>query len=144
MGSYIRRTDEEIIEALHKNDGLITRAAKALGVGAGVIYDRRLKVPAVDEAIRDAREGLCDLAQEGLRHHLIEKAPWAISLTLKTLGKSRGFVERVESREITDEELDELLDKAIAKERAKLGESERLPRPDEDGDGVLARTSPAS
>lgn len=124
-GSPKTYTDEEIISVLVKCNGLISRAAKKLGCTPRTIYLRRDKNPEIARIIHEARSEMADDAEEGLKHHLEQKAPWAIALALKTLGKDRGYVERVEHREITDEELDRALDKAIAKEREQLGEEEK-------------------
>ncbi|AMV20681.1 helix-turn-helix domain-containing protein [Planctomyces sp. SH-PL14] len=104
-GGHRQFTDEEILDALAACQGLISRAARRLGCTPRAIYYRRAKNPEIDRAILEARSQLIDDAEEGLRHHLEQQAPWAIAFVLKTLGKNRGYVERVETREVSDETL---------------------------------------
>lgn len=112
-----KKTDEEIIAAIrvHKT---ITAAAAALGCAETVIYERRKKSVAISEAIMEARGRLVDKAEASVERLIDQDDFRAVNLVLRTLGKDRGYVERVETVEITDE----MLDKAIAKEREKLGE----------------------
>ena len=49
---------DKIIEGLRKNKGIITRTAKALGCSVDVIYNRIKDTPAVEEALKEAREAL--------------------------------------------------------------------------------------
>jgi hypothetical protein len=42
------------------------------------------------------REEIVDYAEMGLRGAVLNKEAWAIAFSLKTLGKSRGYVERQE------------------------------------------------
>ena len=114
-GSPKTYTHEEIADALQKCNGLVSRAAKRLGCTPRIIYLARDRNPEIERIIREARSEMADDAEEGLKHHLNQKAPWAIALALKTLAKDRGYVERVETREISDE----ALDREIEKERAK-------------------------
>lgn len=123
--AFRQLTDEEIIEALAACQGLISRAARRLGCTARTIYYRRAKNPEIDRAILEARAQLIDDAEEGLRHHLAKRAPWAIAMVLKTLGKSRGYVERIETREVSDETLLLALEREREIERVRrLGEGE--------------------
>ena len=73
---------------------------------------------AMQLAILEAREALIDMAEAGLDRLLAEGDFRAINLTLRTLGKNRGYVERVDRHHITDEELE----RALARERQRLEE----------------------
>jgi hypothetical protein len=54
------------------------------------------KVPAMKQAVEDARGEVVDYAEQKLRLAVLNGEPWAIGMTLKTIGKSRGYVERQE------------------------------------------------
>jgi len=113
-----KKTDEEIIAAIrvHKT---ITAAAAALGCADTVIYDRRKKSVAISEAILQARLTMVDKAETALEKLIADGDFRAVNLALRTLGKDRGYVERVETREISDE----ALDREIAKERERMEEA---------------------
>jgi hypothetical protein len=58
--------------------------------------------PEVAEAVADAREELIDIAELRLRKAVQDGEAWAIALTLKTIGKGRGYVERHEVQNLSD------------------------------------------
>jgi hypothetical protein len=79
---------------LTEHYGIITEAAEILGCNRATIYNYVHRYPVVEAALAEGRERLLDLAESGLVEHLRERAPWAISLTLRTAGRSRGWVDR--------------------------------------------------
>jgi len=85
-----------IIEALKKTHGMIYLAAEDLGCAAITIYRRAEKVAAVRETIDSYRGKLIDKAELKLEQAVMNGEPWAVAMVLKTLGKSRGYVERQE------------------------------------------------
>jgi hypothetical protein len=89
-----RYTVDQVIEALHAHHGLLTLTADTLQCNRQTLYNYAQRYPAVAEAIADARERLVDLAEQGLIEHLQQRAPWAISLTLRTLGRRRGYEDK--------------------------------------------------
>ena len=85
-----------MIEALKKTNGLVSLAAKNLGCAPKTIYHRAHEVQAVQQAIDDCREELVDIAELALRSCLTKQEPWAVALTLRTIGRHKGYVERQE------------------------------------------------
>ncbi len=85
-----------IIEALKKTHGMIYLAAEDLGCAAITIYRRAEKVAAVRETIDSYRGKLVDKAELKLEQAVLNGEPWAIQITLRTIGKHRGYVERQE------------------------------------------------
>jgi hypothetical protein len=83
-----------VISVLRDHHGLLVLAAGELGCSRQTLYNYIRRYPKVAEVLTEERERLVDLAEHGLIHHLQEKSPWAISLVLKTLGRSRGYIER--------------------------------------------------
>jgi hypothetical protein len=96
MSGARRYTTEEIIAALKETNGLISLAAKRLRCVPQTIYTRAQRVQSVRQTIDDCREEMVDYAELALRASVTNKEPWAVSLVLKTLGKKRGYVERIE------------------------------------------------
>lgn len=96
MAGEQKYTSEQIIQALKDTDGLVSLAAKKLNCSPQTIYNRAKAVQSVQQAIDDARDSLVDYAVLALRSAVLSKEAWAVQFTLKTLGKSRGYVERAE------------------------------------------------
>lgn len=89
-----KRTDAEIIEALEKSGGLITHAAKLLGITRNTIYRRMQSSKKVTEAVDDARAIMVDELITAFRQRVKSGDTTAIIFGLKCLGKSAGFVEK--------------------------------------------------
>ena len=89
-------TTEQIISALEATNGLITLAAQRLGCSPQTIYNRANKSKRLKDIIFEKRDNLVDHAELALRAAVLNKEPWAVAMVLKTLGKSRGYVERQE------------------------------------------------
>ena len=68
------------------------------------------------DVAEDAREAELDEAEDSLGEAVRRGEGWAVCFLLKTRGRSRGYVERLEVREVTDEDID----KAIADELQTL------------------------
>ena len=89
-------TNKSIIDAVNSVNGMIYLAARKIGCNPQTIYNRMNKVPAIREAVENARGELVDISEQKLRAAVINGEPWAVAMVLKTLGKSRGYVERQE------------------------------------------------
>jgi len=87
---------EDIIKALEETHGMIYLAANALGCSPHTIYRRAEKNKKVQEVIDVQRGKLIDKAELKLEQAVMNGEPWAVTLTLKSLGKNRGYVERQE------------------------------------------------
>ena len=92
----MRVTDKRMLDAIKKNGGAVYLAARELGCAPNTIYNRMEKVPAMKQAVEDARGEVVDYAEQKLRLAVLNGEPWAIGMTLRTIGKSRGYVERQE------------------------------------------------
>jgi len=86
-----------ICEALHRKQGLVYLAAKELGCAPSTIYRRAKEIKAVQEAIDTSRGQIIDLAENRLYKAIELGEPWAVKYILSTIGKNRGYVERIES-----------------------------------------------
>lgn len=92
----MRVTDKRMLDAIKKNGGAVYLAARELGCAPNTIYNRMKKSPTLKRAVEDARGEVVDYAEQKLRLAILNGEPWAIAMALKTIGKSRGYVERQE------------------------------------------------
>lgn len=90
------RTALRIIEAIKEAHGLLTLAAAKSGIGYTTIRRYVAELPSVAEAVREAKEGMLDIAEGKLYMAISNGEAWAICFYLKTQGKHRGFSERQE------------------------------------------------
>jgi hypothetical protein len=91
-----RFTEKQVVEAILLNKGLIYNTAQSLGCTRQTVYDYRDKYESVRQAIEDARYQILDVAEDRLFKAVESGEPWAIPFMLRTIGKSRGYVERQE------------------------------------------------
>lgn len=97
MAPPVKRTDDEIEEALRAERGMITYAARRLGYSVTSLRDRLEANPARFKPIRDeAREAVIDLAERSLIAKLEDGDLQATTFALRTIGRKRGYAERTE------------------------------------------------
>lgn len=96
--STTRYSAKQVREALEECRGMVSFAAKRLGCTPQTIRKYAERFAQVALAIEDAREDMVDTAELSLRQAVQKGEPWAVTMTLKTLGSKRGYVERQESR----------------------------------------------
>ena len=89
-------TIKQYAQAIHDAQGIISVAARRLGVNRRSIYKARDRSEKVREAIEDAREATLDFAEGKLMQQINEGNTTAIIFFLKCLGKKRGYIERTE------------------------------------------------
>lgn len=89
-------TKKEVIQALQQSKGLVHLAARSLGCTPQTIYNHIKRSEEVRAAIEDARAHSVDVAELALIAAVQKQEAWAVQFMLKTLGKTRGYVERSE------------------------------------------------
>ena len=89
-------TQQQIIDALRETKGMIYLAAKRLGCEAQTIYNYRDRYPAVRAEMEQQDGEVDDAAEMKLYQAIIAGEPWAVQFRLRTKGKGRGYVERVQ------------------------------------------------
>ena len=92
---------QRIIDCLREVNGLVSLAAKRVPCSMTTIYTRARDVAAVRQAIDECRSELVDYGELALRRAVIAGEPWAVAMVLKTLGKSRGYSEKIETESHT-------------------------------------------
>jgi hypothetical protein len=91
-----RYKDSDIIAALAKTKGMVYLAAEVLGCQPKTIYNRFKTSPSVYESYQKENERSLDVAELQLIKQLNDGNTTALIFYLKTKGKRRGYVERVE------------------------------------------------
>jgi hypothetical protein len=115
MAGKQKFTNEAIITALKKRKGLIYLAAETLGCAPLTIYRRVELSQEVAQCLKDQRGKIVDTAENKLFISVNKREPWAVAMVLKTLGKDRGYVERIEMSNVTEEQLAAWADAIAAK-----------------------------
>lgn len=93
-GREERYTPEQILAALRHARGMVTAAARALGCNRQVIYNYKAKYPQIDDVLTEARELQLDTTELALFRAIDNGESWAITLYLKTQGRSRGYTQK--------------------------------------------------
>jgi len=96
MAARQKYTQQQVIEALRDTKGMIYLAAKRLGCEAKTIYNYRDRYPAVRAEMEQQDGEVDDAAEMKLYQAIIAGEPWAVQFRLRTKGKGRGYVERVQ------------------------------------------------
>jgi len=86
----------QIIDALREKHGNLSAAARFLGCDRHTISRYIRLYPSVKSVADEERETLIDFAENQLFKQVQDGNITAIIFTLKTIGKSRGYVERQE------------------------------------------------
>jgi hypothetical protein len=95
-GRKPRFSAEQVAQALRASHGLSTHAAKRLGCKPHTILAYVRRHPICAQAQEEAREALMDDAEARLSEAIERGEPWAVTFALRTVGKGRGYVEKVE------------------------------------------------
>jgi hypothetical protein len=85
-----------VADALTKARGVVSHAARLLDCDRTTVYAYINRYPTVAQARDDAREDLLDYVENKLLEQITEGNMTAIIFYLKTQGRHRGYVERME------------------------------------------------
>lgn len=116
MLKKLKKKQRLFIEAFSKNAANISRACTAVGITRRTYYNWLENNDEFASIIDDINESQIDQAESLLKVRMNDGDTTALIFFLKTKGKSRGYVERVEQlsiskvqddiKKMTDEELD--------------------------------------
>jgi len=98
-----KRLKALFLERYFKFTGNVSELCRQLKIDRGTYYLWMKKDKEFNQAIKDEQEGLIDFVESKLFNLINGKNPTAIIFFLKTKGKSRGYVERVEQQIQGDE-----------------------------------------
>ena len=88
-------TTQQIAAALTETQGLVTLAARRLSCTSQTLYNYFKRYPELLEIRDEARREMVDSAELALKAAILEKQGWAVCFALKTLGRDRGYQERM-------------------------------------------------
>lgn len=91
-----RVSTQQAIEALRDSHGLVSVAAKKLGISRVTLHAMINKMPTVAEARNDAKEALKDFAESAIYQQIKDGNTTMIIFFAKTQMKDRGYIERQE------------------------------------------------
>lgn len=103
-------SDAKIIKAFIKNRGIIGATAATLKVDRSTLYKWMDDTPALKTAQQDARSSFVDKAESKLADNVDAGDMKAIIYTLNTLGRDRGYGQRIIISDKSD--LEEAIDNA--------------------------------
>ena len=110
-----------IIEALEQSLGIVTTACKKVGVGRTTFYQWLKEDEEFAKQVKDIENVALDFAETQLHQQIKDNVPTSTIFYLKTKGKKRGYIERMETENtnknldlsnLTDEELEARLKQA--------------------------------
>jgi hypothetical protein len=96
MTTKQRYSQKQVIDALREKKGMVYLAAKLLGCEAQTVYNYRDRYPAVRAEMEQQDGEVDDAAEMVLYRAIMAGEPWAVQFRLRTKGKGRGYVERVQ------------------------------------------------
>jgi hypothetical protein len=108
-------TAEMVVEAIRgegrwrekgSSGGIVSVVANRLGCQRNTVYSYAKRYKGVKGALEEARATIVDRAEGELSKAVADGNLTAIIFTLKTLGKERGYVERVQVEEYVEAELE--------------------------------------
>lgn len=118
-----RLKQSEVFSALTACTGNVAAAAVRLGCsrhGLNLFLERH---PRLLQLCKDFRESMVDHAESQFNRAILNGAPWAVAMALKTIGKRRGYVERQEVEQETrvtiSQPAEELTDDQLARIAAR-------------------------
>jgi len=97
-------TNKKIIEALNAKAGMVTYAAEALKISPVTLYRWIKRSPELQQSLNNIRNANIDMAESALIDKIKKGDLTAIIFYLKCQGKSRGYVERQETRHSFDKD----------------------------------------
>lgn len=92
----LKYTADEMIEAIKKNNGILAKAAQALGCNRQTVANYIERYATVKAAYEEANETNIDFVESKLMQNISAGDTTAIIFFLKTKAKNRGYVERQE------------------------------------------------
>jgi hypothetical protein len=115
MTNGVKVKDELVIKALFASGGVITYAARALKMDREYLSSRVNSSEILRAAADEAIERNLDLAEDKLLTKIGRGHMTAIIFYLKTKGKRRGYIERQETHEVSDAELNAEIERELAR-----------------------------
>lgn len=94
--SHPKFTMGQMLKAVHLAKGMVSHAARRLRCHPETIREYANRFPEIAQALQEEREAVTDIAELALHKAIQERQGWAVCFYLKTQGRSRGYIERIE------------------------------------------------
>lgn len=96
MASKLTDKHKQLIEVFAKKAGNISATCSALGISRQTYYRWIKEIPELEEAVTNAQEALIDNVETKLLSLINDGNLQAVLFFLRTKGRERGYIERVE------------------------------------------------
>ena len=108
-------TVDQVIGAIKDSAGIISTIAKRLGCSWHTVPVYIGRHPTIAKAYQAEREKVLDIAEGNLIKAIQSGDLQAIRYYLSTQGKRRGYVERVQSQTVTQDDIDKEIENELAR-----------------------------
>lgn len=112
-------TNKQISEALTATKGLVYAAASRIGCTPQTIYNRMRRSKEIRDVVENGRGQVLDMAEAKLFEAIHNGESWAIAFALKTIGKNRGYFERMQQQSVTQDDIDQEIESELARMAGK-------------------------
>jgi hypothetical protein len=102
MAGKQRYSAEQVCAAIQHTRGLLHLAARHLGCSYHTVCNYVQRYPGVRTTLEAQRGELVDMAELKLYESILRGEPWGITLCLKTLGRDRGYVPQLDTKDVSD------------------------------------------
>jgi hypothetical protein len=92
------------IDAFQNSAGNVSIACKHIGISRNTFYEWKKSDQEFSESVEEIEEGIIDTAETMLYKAIREGKTAELIFFLKTKGKKRGYIERIETEDISDRE----------------------------------------
>ncbi len=97
MANKTQHNKKALLEALEKSMGIVTTACEEVGINRWTYYDYYNKDEEFKKKVDELAEVALDFAESKLYKNINEGKETSIIFYLKTKGKKRGYIERIET-----------------------------------------------
>lgn len=97
MERYKQIPFDEIAKVYEKKAGNVSATCTALGIARNTFFSWRNEFPELNEKLTEVEESLVDFSESKLLEQINDGNLTAIIFHLKTKGKNRGYIEKVEN-----------------------------------------------
>jgi len=95
-----------LIPKLRECEGNLAAVARAFGVTRQAVYHYGRRHPALQEVVTECRETMKDEGESALYKAVKAGEAWAVCFYLKCQAKDRGYVERLETKDVSSVEME--------------------------------------
>ena len=102
-----------MIEALEKSLGIVTTACKTVGISRETHYRWTREDEDYKKAVESISDMTIDFAESQLHKQIKEGSTAATIFFLKTKGKQRGYIERIEHKDVSMPDFSDMTNEEI-------------------------------